>query len=456
MLLVVAAMPIHAADQGGARWIHGSWVNVRATAAVDASVIAHLPTNTEVRLRNEGDKVCEVAWGADEHGFVSCRFLGDKPLLLRELNYPYAADGNTANPQYSPARAFWVAPSMAALFDAGEYFRSKMLSEKQRNLEGGMLEDGKCCNGDGKAPKLVRYPIPEFEAMKALLANGIVASADLDPPLLTCHRMREAIAKRFESRGGPEGRDAWSREYYPGWENYPRVYPNVDDCRVDEAPGVALPEAKPSYFRDAGEILPGSADIERISAHFRIPERGRVTGSPKWVWDYDNWHYSGAWDIGNYALTLEKPIFENVIGRTGLVKASRWRPEISYVPRGPSGGCQEGLSNHLRGKDALAGYPSVKDALVWFQSTKPLPAKKVKIKSRRIEISKAAPDSYAQTVVVHEIDIDGDGVADLVQWDRGVVTPESRDYPLVTLRTIYVNIDGEWYPFDSDRYGECT
>jgi len=61
---------------------------------------------------------------------------------------------------------------MAALFDAGVHFQMSMLPVKQQNLEDGRLEDGQCCfNPEQKPPKLVRYLVPEFEAMKELLAR---------------------------------------------------------------------------------------------------------------------------------------------------------------------------------------------------------------------------------------------------------------------------------------------
>lgn len=424
-ILATTAIEARASEIEVTRWVQGSWVNVRATSTSAGSIVTQLPANTEVRLRAPSDKVCEIAWGEDGQGFIPCKFLGDKPLALADVALPYLPNSNTPNPQHSPARAFWIAPSMAALFDAGKHFQSKMLSEKQRNLENGLREDGQCClSFEEKPPTLVRYPIPEFEAMKAVLAKGVVAPPNLDPTWPNCHE--------------------------------------ATDCSIAEVPKLVLPPAKPSYFVEASDILPASASIEQISAHFRIVERGRAFSSPKWELDYDSYRYTGAWDIGRYELTLDQPVFENVIGRTGLVGAYRWVPRLRITPNGPSARCDEGLRNKRLAEELMPDYPSVADELLLFRSTKPLPMKRVKIKSRRIDESQFKPkqaEGHPQGMrraSVYEIDLDGDGMPDLVQWDVWGAPELSGPNPLITSRTVFANINGKWYLFDTDSYGECT
>jgi hypothetical protein len=446
-----------AENTSNSRWIQGSWVNVRTTAAADAPVTAHITTNTQVTLMAQRDKACEIAWGQDQHGFVPCKLLGERALTLAEVANRQNPDANL-NPQYAPARAFWIAPSMAALFAAGKNFQQTLLSPEQLALEEGGQQPN---TPNNVAPRLVRYPVPEFDAMKALLAKGLIASPDINPPLLTCKQMQaveEAHYKEFNAPL-PQATQSWSEWQYPHIENFPYAYMPVSDCRIPELPSLRLPAITPSLFKSSKEIAPASAGTERIGANFGIMEHGRVTGGPKWELDYDTMRYTGAWDIGRYELTLDKPVVEHVIGRTGLVGAYQWTPQDKQTPYGPSGGCDEGLRNKRNGKELLAGYPHIKDELMWFQSPVALPFRTAKIKSR-IEhvpaVQGANGDSGIRRVAVYEIDLNGDGIPDFVQWDIWGEPQISGPDPMITLREVFVNINGEWYPFDQDAFGECT
>ena len=379
----------------------GNAINVRISAVPDSAVVTHITANTPVKVRGQQNKACEIFWGKDQHGFVPCNLLGDKPLTLAEVAHGDFVDGKADLPQYSPPRAFWIAPSMDALFSAGKHFQRTLLSPQQLAIES---RDNRISNSswDWPPPRLIRYPVPEFEAMKALLAKGIVAGADRDPPLLTCQQMQQAKNKE----GVIE---------YPNRENYPNTIPIVSDCLPED-----LPRIRPSFFKSSRELAPGSSDIEKLGAHFGITERGKVIGSPKWGHDYDEMRYMGAWDIGEYELTLEKPLIEHVIGRTGLVGAYKWAPQIRVTPFGPEECCVGELRNKRMGKELMAGYPKVKDALMWFQSEKALPFKKAKISSRteNIPASKENADKErTERVVIYEIDLNSDGIPDFVQWD---------------------------------------
>jgi hypothetical protein len=455
MLVLLGLPTLSQADDAVKRWVHGSWVNVRAGAAADSAVIAHVSTNTVVSVMSQNNKSCEISWGNDQHGFIACKFLGEAPLTLAEVANPTSADGTgTANPSYSPPRAFWIAPSMDALFYAGAHFKQSLLTAQQLELE----NSNGIVAGSNTPPRLVRYPVPEFEAMKALLAKGIVASAERDPPLLSCAQMQQ-IKKTVSLGKSDKYTNSYPEWNYPHLENFPHVYPMVSDCRVPELPKLQLPQIRPSLFKDSKEIAPGSADIERISAHFGIVERGRVTGMPKWELDYDTMRYTGAWDIGQYELTLEKPLVEHVIGRTGLVGAYQWTQTLRQTPFGPSGGCDSRLRSRGAGKQLLPGYPGIKDTLLWFQSPIALPFQKAKITSRSEvlpETTKNINGNGIKRAIIYEIDLNGDGIADFVQWDLWASDEITGPEAFLTLRTVFVNINGEWFPFEQDFTAECT
>ena len=443
------------AENANSRWIHGSWVNIRESALPDGRILTQLVTNTPVTLLGQNEKACEIRWGEKQQGYIPCRLLGNAPLQLADTAFESAApDYSRKNPLYSPPRSFWIAPSMAGLFDAGKHFQSSLLPARQSALESGHLENGDCCAGE-KPAKLVRYPVPEFEAMKALLSKGIVASPDNDPPLLSC---RETRKLRDQNPFSPND---YNNLEYPGWrEKYPHASPYVDDCMHHDFPKLVLPAIRPSLFKDGQHIAPGSAGIERLGAHFGIIEKGRTTSSPKWERDYDIFRYTGAWDIGKYELQLEKPVVEHAIGRNGLIGAYRWQPVLRVTPFGTEGSyCHEGFKNQRSGKELLAGYPAVKDALFWFQSSAALPFTKAVVTSRTLTPpsgKQADENRRLYKVIVHEIDLDNDKVPDFVLWDSWSAPQITGPDPLLASRRLFININGEWYPFDSDGYGECT
>jgi hypothetical protein len=442
--------PASAQNAQDLRWIHGSWINVRTTAAADAPVAAHLTTNTQVTLKTKSDKACEIAWGEGQRGFVACKLLGERRLTLAELANETL--NGKANAQYAPARAFWVAPSMASLFAAGKHFQKTLLSPEQYTLETENTDSSK------PAPRLVRYPVAEFEAMKAELAKGLVASADLNPPLLSCKQL-QAVAEKLYKETKPTDPERTSREYYPNMQDFPFAADPPSSCPTSWLRGLRLPAITASVFKSSKEIAPGSAGVERIGAHFAITERGRVLGTPKWEFDYDNMRYTGAWDIGRYQLTLDKPVVEHVIGRTGLVGAYQWTPQATVTPYGPDRGCDSGLRNKRNGKQLLANYPNVKDELVWFQAPAALPFKTAKVTTRNVPVPEASTlpeNGGVRKIIVYEIDLDRDGVADFLQWDIWSKPQISGPDPLISRRMVFVNINGEWYPFDQDSFGECT
>lgn len=444
-LLGVAIAPVLAEADGNRRWIHGSWVNVRVSQAADSQVLTRLSSNTVVSLISQKDKACEISWDTDGHGFMPCRMLGDRPLTFVEVANEYLNGKN--NPQYSPLRAFWLAPSMDALFHAGKHFQRKLLSEKQVSLENGESSEGASSD---TPPRLIRYSVPEFDAMKQVLAQGIIASPDHNPPLLSCRQMQDARDNQLGLSQRDSSVPSNGEWRYPEWEKYPHKWMPVSDCQIASVPELQLPSIRPSLFRDVKELAPGSSDIERLSAHFQITERGRVVSSPKWERDYDTMRYTGAWDIGLYDLKLEKPVFEHVVGRTGLMGVYQWTPQIRVTPFGPSGGCAEGLQNKRMGKELAPGYPAVKDALLWFQAPMPLTFRTAKVTSYSGRPkNKVTELGDIERFVTYDVDINGDGIPDFVQWDIWANS-------VISLRQVFVNIDGQWYPFEQDSYGECT
>jgi hypothetical protein len=425
-----------------AMFVHGSWVNVRETAAADAAVIEHVTTNTPVEVVAREGKTCEIVWRkADEkRGFVACRLLGEKALKLEDVN------GITS--QYLPLRAFWIAPSAYFLMEAGEYFEQTLLSEKQRNLENQEIDirDEQAVK-EMTPPPLLRWPVPEFEAMKALLAKGIVADASIDPLQLNCLQLETIDRKSF--RG-----DAVSRS-------------NLNTPWACQAPSdlepLVFPKISTSFFKTAEGILRGLASIEQISAHFGIVERGWTSLGPSWGMHCSgneaicSLYYDGAWDIGDYGLKLEQPVFEHVIGRDGRISVYQWTPflvrDSQFYIKGEDDSyeCDKFMNWRQGEKSLLPDYSAATNAMFWFQSPVPLPFKQARILQHKTGV--VVKDSSKIPIESYEIDLDGDGIADFAQWDfdtQNVTSPDFSDggpsaFPL---RVVFININGEWYPFE--------
>lgn len=420
-----------AADAGQRGWIQGSWVNLRASADTRAEVIDHLVVNTEVAIKSRQGDWCEIAVeGRAVRGFISCKLLGDAPVTL-------AAVGGDAETTGNAPRAFWLAPSAQRLMAAGTHFWRKLLTEAQRAKEE-VSFDGTQTYDSGNPPKIVRYPVPEFEAMKTLMKTGVVAA--------------------------PENRPAAAR-----WSEIASRLPQQDNDNFNVLgiylTGVALTLARqikpapvaPSLFKRETELASRSTSVEQLSAQFGIVERLRILGGPQWMfYRNENPCVIGAWDIGSYELTLDKPVVEYVIGRQGLAAASLWHARMKHDIAEDPGSCTEGMGFPRRGTEPLKGYPAVKDPLVWIYTPEALPYKKANIKryAKRIPPQpgdRPAWQDYSLNLVVsHEIDLDGDGIADLAVWEGLPAGAEA------TVRFVLANIAGEWYLIEADSYTECT
>ncbi|MFO1369318.1 MAG: hypothetical protein U1F46_10015 [Marinagarivorans sp.] len=447
-ILILCFMSVFSVAAEQPKWVAGSWVSIRKTIDATSPIVDHLVTNSAVNQINKNDKVCEISWAQQGRGFVPCEFLGDKPLQFSELLVKL--DSAVPHRDSTPLRAFWLKPTAAGLFQAADYFHGTLLTDAQRQGEVG--------DSSAFAPgKLIRYAVPELEAMKSVLSKGIVAPAEAFVPLISCREIQSAQDK---IKGDWEQvTSSWAsqmRLQYP----YSPYTSFRGPCRVSGVPKLNLPTVKPSFFTNAAQLASGDATVEELSARFGILEKGRVLGGPRWELDYDAYRYTGAWDIGKYELQLTQPIYEHVIGRNGLIGVYRWQPKSIITPNGVSSYCVEGLRNKRMGKELVPGYPAVKGDLFWFQTNTALPFKSAKI-SRAVvmapENKNADPSlQLANKVAVYEIDINSDGIVDFVQWDAWGKPQIAGPDPLLVSRRVFVNISGIWYPLSMDGYGECT
>jgi len=439
-LLLIAT--VLGASSDGLRWVHGSWVNVRATPSSDGVIVTRFTANTPVTLfSQQGDWCGIVSNSPSVRGYIACNLLGTKPLSLEEIGREWLT-GDKRNPAYSATRAFWAAPSAVRLIEAGQFFTRSMLSEKQRKAE----EPEDPFGNHGPAfdwehrPQPIRFPIAEFDAMKALLQNGVVAAPERQQKFVRWADLKKAAMTS-------EGR---ANSFSGQW---------LDHDVLGLVVQLNMQNVRSSLFKRDLDLASSTATVEQLSAQFAIPERLRVLGGPEWIWPRHNMpRVEGAWDIGSIELSLDRPVVEFLIGRQGSVAAFEWLA-TDRINIGADSGCARGfgLVWSERDKVHVLGDPQVREPLLWIYLPKLLPYKVARIKTYSALLDKSAlhtQDTY-ERLVTHEIDLDSDSVADLLVWEakgREIAEIDRDKYDPVELRMFFANIRGEWHLLNTDRF----
>jgi uncharacterized protein YgiM (DUF1202 family) len=416
-LIMLISLPAAAASAPGTYYVQGSWINVRTGADSGSPILDHLTTNTAVTLIASHPDSCEIRW-QNRHGYIPCHYLGTSPVTSEQLSQ-IDGQGHRVIPD-APLRAFWLAPSHDTLFAAGKYLEKTRLSPQQREIEAG-LPDEQRESPNPPAPRIIRYPIPEFDAMKALMAQGVTLTLD-----------NQAIASLWPQclpPGHAESAD-------PGWY----------DC--DRA---RLPPVQPSLFRNLREFSDPAPDVDRLSALFGIPETGNVQGGPSWTIPYmaNNHSFVSAWDIGSFRTTLTRPIVEEVVAQDGTISAYEWTPVNDMTPDVDMSYChQNDIGNGRQAQYPLPGQPPIKHALLWFEVPAALPYRHATIK-RSIwslpasQITQSNHNEITRTIT-YVIDLNQDGIPDLVQLDLWDKIQDAQHYVTPPQRNIFVNVNGQW------------
>lgn len=432
-----------AADESAPQYVVGSWVNVRAQAAADGAVIDQIIVNTPVRLANAaaGNGFCEIGYGADKRGFVACRLLGEKPLSLLEVDTPEI--NGKSNPAYSATRAFWIQPSVDRLLAAGQYFESTML--KPRELEA----ERKAAKESGGVVKVRRFPIPEFEAMKAQLKSGVMGSL-ADPPTLPYgpFKLNYQSMPKWADIKAIVGSAKNNADFY----NALLKFSFVGSWSLRNQPGdffrlLELPPIKKSHFREVNQVISPDVMPETASSLFGIPYMAVVKGTPSWV---PPGHYSGddpgyifgAWDVGAIETHLVSPIRRHTVHSDGTLHSeSSSVPGGRFPPPDTDGynDCKEGFA--WGESDKVVNHPP----LFYYFSKHDLPRKKATVNRKKSKFP-VAGFIGAETF---RFDVDGDGVDDIVVWvgtrppDVEAINPP--ELAQADYRVVFFNIAGEWH-----------
>lgn len=421
------------------RYVQGSWVNLRATAAADGAVQGQLTVNSRVRLLSRQGEWCEVrAEQPALQGFLTCRLLDAKPVALFDV------DGDPARydpkpedlKRYNPPRAFWLSPSVARFLRSGQYFWGRMLPEAQQNGE----RNGQW-GPDGERPlvPIRRFPVPEFEAMKALLAKGIrVNPAEVEP---TAWMEPDGMSRYEEEKTRNTVVDAGftTREMIrKGW----------------------LRGVKPSLFKSGADIAFDHAGLDRLAALSGESVRLRVLRGPEYYYDYDTQVVDGAWDVGEVAVDFDRPPVFHAVGKSGLVRKGLLPSRRMVVNHEDSRCITEGL--HVVPTDVrpLPDTPKVSDPLVMFYLSDPLPLNKVAVTVRQATLTGNVPQELPESLppvslktVGYDIDLNQDRIPDLAVWRSEYFGMISGNLPVVA---IWANLAGVWRLVSFAAEPDCT
>lgn len=418
------------------RYVQGSWVNLREAAQPQARVVAQVPANTVLQQLTERDGWCAVLYAGDPRlgptlpqplqAHVACNLLADQPLTLAQA-------GKDA------ARAFWVAPSPNRLRAYGNALPRPAALHINALAKTHVLDTP------------VQYPQrPEWEAAKKLLRAGVLL------------RPEQEI-----DRGQPVNPLGDVKLATRARDNIPAVAPL--------AVQPVLPAVSPSYFRRHDSVaLLHETDADGLAAVSGARASVIPTGAPVGRFARHSGpeieYVTGFWDVGTADLAFTPPLTIYAITHQGLVGAHTVRQRMWDISNDAHycGGHYPGRGFDDPGEEAepVRGYAKLSDtAQVLARLVLPgkLQPDAVKVRSKRYATSwlmpadppyRPKPERKNTAVTVHEIDLDRDGVADILRID--VPSPGSMSYEPVFEFRWYVNVNGQWFRARVWVDEECT
>lgn len=414
---MVTAMktPLHAAfllllatslawGDSASRYVNASRLPLRASASSTANAVGYVTTSQSVRLIASQGEWCEVEGGTPAaHGHCLCKYLAATPLSMAEITKQLAKPKLPPREQLDwESRAFWVQPSLQRWGAVGKSLEKTLLSEETTNKEINQT-------------KPLRFKVPEFEAMKRRLEQGIISPAD---------------ARLVSSPGN-----------------------DYDGHLAQALKRASLPRIKNSYFtQDDVFALPGKPFnleaaqfdtlglVDALSGFHKTPFRMTVERPAYYVDHYE--FIAGNWDTGAITAHFDKPVRLNGITQQGRATAV----DVAAVGIDfGSGSCVgNGLTVDTR---PVKNTPPWQDTLlVWVG--KPAQPRVATVKTRRL-----SGGNVYDALEIHDIDLNGDGVADFSVWNGRYEPQVSADG---LWQAVFANINGEWRLMNYTQDADCT
>lgn len=445
------------------RWINRSGVNVRSEPSMSASIVERLPLNAkvaQVESATPAGAYCGVQWtradGAAGRGFVACRYLSDMPEDVRRMALALLPDG-TRDPEYHPARLFWLAPTWAGLEDYAAFLNETRLppitdvraSFQQRDT-------------------FVRSRDEPLERMKTHLAQGIHGAAV--PRFAAWDDVQRKALTLAAGLPHDAAHDLlWSTmgETLGLWTAFTNQYQDAATgarLAAGMVQAIALPTAARSWFNQPNDIAALGDGAAQLSGRFGIVHTYRT--HPRKPRIANDWIPDGLWDIGAVTTALTQPIVRTTVFRDGRLHpvtthASRtqttwgttdppmchdWQPGFAY------GDADARLRASDPDQAALRVHPS--RSLVVIHTRRPLPVSAARPAVQTIRLDRAST-GFVRATQMH-FDFDGDGHPDLLAWEGVGRGPGHLDGETKTddawYRLFFVNLAGRWHVLGADSF----
>lgn len=394
--VLAATLGLTAARQPQVAYVHGSRVVLRATADATSAAAGRLTTNTLVEVQRDDSGRCTVrvpATGAS--GVLACALLGDRPLTLDDTARALADPALTPGARFDwTARAFWIAPSLARLIQAGAALEAALLDQPTLERE----------DNTGRS---ARFPHPEFEAMKASLATALVRTV-APPPALDDAYYFDEISKRITL---PATRSSFFGANEP----------------------LALVPLRPLGLSNAVDIAPWLADA--LSAAEATPYH-----AGRWRPDYAT-HIGrmGVWDVSGVDVRFDRPATVHGITSAGRPTAYAIRAmgmEIGAKPCTTTPVAIYGSATDAAWRSAIVAWAGRSAPGVALVDTRVVDG-----------------ETPSERVTADTIDLDRDGHPDIVRWSgvrEPVVDHASR------WGAVFANVAGTWTLMAYVDEPDCT
>lgn len=419
------------AGEGGVpadrRWVGGSNLLLRAEPRPDAAVLGRLSLNTMLRLTgdeagSQGYCAVQRVDGETLSGYTACRYLQRAPLDMDKLAEPWR-DGRD-NPDFDPARAFWIAPSWELMSHYARYV------ERQRNAKGDAAPTG---------------PDEQLERMKARLSGQVAPGREPAVVWPDWEQLRDPAS------GDPSpSLNLWGELFSNEHASRPAAF-------IQALP--ALPPASPSWWRSEAELAGPSESMPALATRFG----GQV------IWLHESLlpgaRRRGEVEAGIRVERLSLPLQRISLMANQSLREERRQPESRSVAWDPNsetgcgaweGGFSAGDADAATYKRNAFAAPARTGPLTLFRfwSARPLPAGPARWTSQAFKLDRAKTGFASAEWRI--VDLDGDGVPDLA-WlqatGRGpghLDGPPKHDDPWY--RLLVANVAGHWRLLDVDLF----
>lgn len=435
---VSAQQAAHGIALAKQRYVQGSWVNLRESAQSSARIVVQVPANTVLQQLTERDGWCSVLYAGDARlgpplpepvqAHIACNLLADQPLTLAQA-------GKDA------ARAFWVAPSPNRMRAYGNALPRPPALQLPALIK-------------SHTPEMpVQYPTrAEWEAAKKLMRAGVAL------------RPEQEI-----DRGRPVNPlDDLKLATRPEYDNIPAVAPL--------ATKPTLPAIAPSYFRSHTSVaLLHETDADGLAAvagaRISVTPTGGPFGSFNRHMGPEIEYVIGFWDVGAAnqgfapALTVYAITHQGLVGARALSQRYWDISNADHYCGGhyPGKGFDDPRDEETTPVRGYAKLSDTAEVLVRLVVPGKLPPDAAKVTTRRYATSwmmpaeppiRMKPQRKSTAVLVHEIDVDRDGVADILRIDTP--SPGGMSFEPIFDWRWYLNINGQWFRAGYWEDQECT